>query len=161
LSIFAGTGTSGTPTPGSATSSSLNTPNGLAVDDNNNLYIADAYNNAIEKIDTQGILTVVAGIPGSSGNPTPGIATNSNLQSPTGVTVDSNNNLYIASNDDLDSRYPSLIEKVTSNGILSIYAGTDSATIPITNFRNLFAVTIGGNYLYNTNYNQIFRLPLQ
>ena len=45
LSIFAGTGSAGSPTPGPALESALERPLGLAVDAAGNLYIADAGNN--------------------------------------------------------------------------------------------------------------------
>jgi len=50
LSIFAGTGTIGTPTAGPATSSNLSSPRGVAVDSSGNVYIADYGNNRIEKV---------------------------------------------------------------------------------------------------------------
>jgi hypothetical protein len=95
LSIFAGTGDFGSPTPGTATNSNLNYPAGVAVDSSGNVYIADQRNNVVEKVTPSGDLSVFAGT-GDFGSPTPGTATNSNLHYPAGVAVDSSGNVYIA-----------------------------------------------------------------
>ncbi len=95
LTFFAGMSKSGTPTKGPAINSQLNHPVGVFVDNNNNLYIADTYNNRIEKIDTNGNLIFFAGN-GGAGQPTTGPATKSNLNKPEGVVVDIYGNAYIA-----------------------------------------------------------------
>lgn len=79
-----------------ATGANLNSPYGVAVDSLNNLYIADTGNSSIRKVDTNGIISTVAGngMPGLSGDGTP--ATGAQLGYPTGVAVDSLGNLYIA-----------------------------------------------------------------
>jgi hypothetical protein len=123
LSIIAGDGTANPPTPGPATSSPLNNPSGVAVDSSGNVYIADPANNVIEKVTPAGTLSIFAGT-GSGGWPTAGRATNSKLNYPSGVAVDSSDNVYIA-----DSAN-NLIEKVTPAGTLSIYAGTGSGAAP-------------------------------
>src|SRR5207247_9555805 len=47
---------------GAATSASLNSPSGVALDASGNLYIADNFNNRIRKVDAaSGIITTVAG----------------------------------------------------------------------------------------------------
>ena len=106
LSVFAGTGTSGLPTPGPATSSNLGTLNGIAVDSTGNVFITDSTNNLIDKITPDGTLSVVAGT-GYRASPTPGPIADSDLGSTTRVATDSSGNIYI-----LDSTYY-LLEKVT------------------------------------------------
>ena len=46
---------------GAATNASLYYPSGVALDASGNLYIADQSNNRIRKVDTNGIITTVAG----------------------------------------------------------------------------------------------------
>ena len=121
LSIFAGTGQNGAPTPGPATSSTLNIPVGVAADSAGNVYIADQNNHAIEKVAPDGNLTVFAGIPGQNGPPTAGPATASRLHDPDGIAVDSAGNVYIADYSN------AVIEKVTPGGTLSIIAGIAGA----------------------------------
>jgi len=80
---------------GAATSASLNYPFVVAVDAFGNLFITDAHNYCIRKVDTNGIITTVAGtgMAGYSGDGGP--ATNATLIS-AGATVDMFGNLFIA-----------------------------------------------------------------
>jgi len=125
LSIFAGTGSTGSPTPGPAINSDLNGVGGLAIDSSDNVYIAVAGsgNNMVLKVTPAGVLSVVAGT-GSSGSPTPGRAASSKLGWIFGVAVDSAGNTYIA---DASNH---VIEKVTPTGTLSIFAGAGISGTP-------------------------------
>ncbi|HEX3718810.1 MAG TPA: immunoglobulin domain-containing protein [Verrucomicrobiae bacterium] len=80
---------------------------GVAVDSIGDLFIADTINQRIRKVDTNGIITTVAGdgTQGYSGDG--GIATNAELNYPYGIAADSIGNLYIG--DEQNSR----IRKVT------------------------------------------------
>jgi YD repeat-containing protein len=118
LSVVAGIcGNVGQPTPGPATSSLLNTPMYLAVDSAGDLYISDTGNNLVEKVTPSGALSIVAGVVGHEGAPTPGPATSSDLRDPEGVAVDSAGDLFIA---DFENQ---VVEEVTPAGELSIVAG--------------------------------------
>lgn len=79
-----------------ATSASLNAPEGVAVDMQGNLFIADRDNNAVREVNTSGVITTVAGtgIAGSSGDN--GAAINARLSAPYAVALDTTGNLYIA-----------------------------------------------------------------
>ena len=110
-----GTGTSGPPTPGPATSSTLDNPQQLAFDSSGNLYIADDNNHEVEKVTPSGQLSIFAGT-GVSGAPTPGLATSSKLSNPAGIALDSAGDVYIADQGN------NVIEKVTPSGQLSIFA---------------------------------------
>lgn len=105
---------------GPATSAQLTNPLGVAVDSSGNIYIADYSYNIIRKVDTNGIITTVAGdgTQGYSGNN--GAATSAELSGPEGVEVDSNGNIYIADSENHK------IRKVDINGIITTVAGTDS-----------------------------------
>jgi len=110
---------------GPATSALLNGPTNIVFDNNNNLYIADAFNNVIRKVDTFGIITTYAGkvvgfeTGGYSGDGGP--ADSAQLSFPTGVAVDAAGNVYIA--DDQNN----VIRKVDAAGIITTVAGTDSS----------------------------------
>jgi sugar lactone lactonase YvrE len=98
ITTIAGTGTQGFSTiSGPANSTQLDSPQGLALDTANNLYIADTHNHVIRKLNlTSGILTTIAGTgaPGFSGDNGP--ATSAQLDLPTALALDPQNNLYLA-----------------------------------------------------------------
>ncbi|OQW93914.1 MAG: hypothetical protein BWK79_08640, partial [Beggiatoa sp. IS2] len=106
---------------GPATSASLASPQGIAVDNSGNLYIADTNNHRIRKVSTSGIITTVAGTGnwGYSGDSGPAIS--ASLASPQGIAVDSSGNLYIA--DTNNHR----IRKVDTGGTITTVAGTNVA----------------------------------
>jgi sugar lactone lactonase YvrE len=120
LSIVAGTGSYGKPTPGVATSSPMAHPSGLALDGAGNLYFADAYSPLVGRISPTGELSIVAG-DGNYGAPTPGPATASQIEYPGAIAVDGDGNLFIA------DEYAAVVEKVSASGDLSIVAGNGSS----------------------------------
>ena len=94
-------------------------PTGLAVDGSGNLYIADSGNNVIRKVDTNGVITTVAGygLPGFEGDGGPAVW--ARLAAPTAVAVDAANNLFI-----IDGNR---IRLVTTDGNIQTVAGTGNA----------------------------------
>jgi len=126
LSVVAGDGSKGLPIPGPATSSHLNDPDGVALDAHGDLFIADWDNGVVEEVTPAGKLSVVAGVIGKPGPPTPGLATRSKLISPHGVAVDAHGDLFIS-----DS-FNQVVEKVTPTGMLSIVAGVAGESGPPT-----------------------------
>jgi len=118
INYIAGDGSIGfTGDGGYATSADLIAPFALAVDSSGNVYFAENGDSRIRKIDAKSLdISTVAG------NGTPGFAgdgsdpTKAQLNSPTGLAVDSSGNLYIA--DSLNCR----IRKVAS-GNISTFAG--------------------------------------
>jgi streptogramin lyase len=77
----------------SGTAALFNSPSGVAVDANENVYVADAFNNSIRKITAAGVVTTLAG--GQVGS-TDATGTAARFHSPTGVAVDANANFYVA-----------------------------------------------------------------
>lgn len=117
LSVIAGTGSQGTPTPGPATSSDIDLPTGLAVDSSGNVYIADDGNYVVEKVTPSGTLSIFAGGGSSAPSTTPEPATSIRLANSGGLAFDAAGNLYIADKDN------HVVEKVTPPGALSVVAG--------------------------------------
>lgn len=120
ITTVAGNGSGGyTGDGGPATSATLNSPHGLAVDGGGNLYIADTLNSVIRRVAAStGVIATVAGngTAGFSGNGTRAI--HAELNDPEGVAVDASGNLYIADTQN------NIVRLVTaSNGIISAYAG--------------------------------------
>jgi len=100
---------------GAATNAGLIGPTDVALDNVGNLYIADRGDGCIRKVDTNGIITTVAGR--GSVQVDGGAATNALISGPTGVTLDAFGNLYITERD------RSRIRKVDTNGIITTVAG--------------------------------------
>jgi DNA-binding beta-propeller fold protein YncE len=80
---------------GSATSALLDSPNGLALDSNGSLYIADGANHRIRKI-SGGVITTIAGDGNAGFSGDGGSAVNASLNFPGGIAIDSAGNLYFA-----------------------------------------------------------------
>jgi DNA-binding beta-propeller fold protein YncE len=75
----------------------LNGPSGVAVDQDQNLLIADSHNKRIRRVDAKtGIIATVAGTGKAGFSGDGGPATAARLDAPTGVAVDARGNLYIA-----------------------------------------------------------------
>jgi hypothetical protein len=73
-------------------------PYGIAVDANNNVYVADTGNHTIRKITPSGtnwITTTIAGLAGNLGS-ADGMNSAAQFNTPYGVAVDANNNVYVA-----------------------------------------------------------------
>ncbi len=99
-------------------------PSGVALDASGNIYIADHSNDRIRKVDTNGIITTVAGNGTSWYGGDGGPATEAALQLPLKVAVDSSGNLYIA------DYYNDLIRKVDTTGIITTIAGGGEPPYP-------------------------------
>jgi hypothetical protein len=119
------TSTNSTPTPAQG----LYQPTGLAVDNSNNLYIADSKHNCIRKLpnNATGVasLITIAGTCGSTPSSTP---------SPGGLAIDSGNNLYIDIRD-VEST-PALstyqVLRQLPDTSLCVMAGAPSTLVPTT-----------------------------
>lgn len=83
-------------------------PTGIAIDKNGIIYVADAGNNAVRKIDQNGVVTTLACVDGQTG-----LATS--FYELVGITVDNAGNLYVTANQ--------TIQKITPDGKTTILAG--------------------------------------
>jgi uncharacterized protein (TIGR03437 family) len=97
----------------------LSFPQGVAVDANGNLFIADTQHYRMLKLAATGIITPVAGNGSYSYSGDGGLATNAQIGTPTGVAVDAVGNVFIA---DADNHR---IRKVSATGIITV-VGTGS-----------------------------------
>ena len=123
ISTVVGNGTLGySGDGGQATAAELNGPAQIAIDIDGNLYIADEVNNRIRKINTLGVITTVVGngTQGYSGDG--GQATDAELSSPNGITIDALGNIYIA--DYFNYR----IRMVNTLGIINTVAGNGTTS---------------------------------
>jgi len=101
---------------GTGTAAQFNHPFDLAVDSSDNVYVADTHNHRIRRITPAGVVSTLAGS-GTKGF-ADGIDTEAQFYGPTGVTVDSSGNVYVA--DHGNNR----IRRITPAGVVSTFAGT-------------------------------------
>ena len=101
---------------GPATEARLNHPFAVAVDAGGNVYVAERDGHRVRKIDSSGVITTFAGTgqrgEGGDGGP----ATQAPLPRPLGLSVDSDGNIYVAS----ENR----VRRIDGDGIITTFAGT-------------------------------------
>lgn len=114
VSTLAGNGTEGF-ADGFGSGAKFYAPQGIAVDANGNVYVADAVNNRIRKITPAGEVSTIAGN-GARGF-ADGNGTGAKFDYPTGIAVDAHGNVFVA------DCYNNRIRKVTPAGIVSTIAG--------------------------------------
>jgi len=112
ISTFAGSGLSGL-TDGLGTAATFTGVYGMVIDKSGNIYVAD-FNNSIRKITPSGIVSTFAG--GKTGFDN-GVGLAASFSGPTGVTIDSKGNLFVA------DRYNNAVRKITPEGVVSTFAG--------------------------------------
>ncbi|MGE5108591.1 MAG: hypothetical protein ACM3H8_13675 [Sphingobacteriales bacterium] len=117
VSLVAGTGTPGGG-DGISSFAQFNNPSGVAVDGSGNVYVADAGNNKIRKIEGFNVSTLAgSGTPGFTEGP----GTAAQFNNPTGVAVDAGGNVWVA------DKSNQAIRQVTSAGVVSTLAGNGTA----------------------------------
>jgi serine/threonine-protein kinase len=107
---------------GTGPAARFSAPLGLTIDGNGSLYVADMYNYCVRKVSLSGVVTTLAGhiwTTGPPGGEVDGDASVATFDTPYGVSVDANGNVFVA---DINNNR---IRKVTPAGIVSTLAGGD------------------------------------
>jgi sugar lactone lactonase YvrE len=99
VSTFAGNGSPGL-TNGPSGTAEFHLPSGITIDGSNNLFVAESVNSDIREITPSGDVSTFA----------------TGLNGPVRITVDGSDNLYVTTS-------ANIIQKVTSTGTVSTYAG--------------------------------------
>jgi sugar lactone lactonase YvrE len=116
-------GTAGTPgyVNGNGVAAQFDKPQGLAMDDLGNLYVADSGNNCVRRV-TPGLnVTLLAGVPGTGGT-TDGALGVGLLNTPVGLVLDGAGNLIVS-----DAGGNNIRKIALADGTLSTLAGTPGA----------------------------------
>jgi hypothetical protein len=99
---------------GAGANAFFNQPQGLAIDGDGNLYVADRFNQRIRKVTSAGVVTTLAGTgaPGATDGP----AASASFWNPFGVAVDAARNVYVA------DRSNNLVRKISAAGVVTTLA---------------------------------------
>ncbi len=145
---------------GPATNASLRYPAGVAADASGSIFIADSYNQRVRKVDTNGIITTVAGN-GTAGYSGDGAAaTNASLSYPNAVAVDGSGNLFIADTDNERIRKvdtAGVITTVAGNGVSGFSGDGAPATNALLSRPSALAVDASGDVFIADTYNYCIR----
>ena len=76
----------------------FNNPTGICIDKAGNIYVADTGNNAIRKIDTNSVVTTIAGTSSLNPGSLDGVGINASFYKPTGIAIDGDGIIYVADN---------------------------------------------------------------
>lgn len=131
---------------GRDTAARFDAPCGMAIDKDDNIYVADANNNCIRKISPEGVVTTLAGIAGKRES-RDGPYGESMLNCPTELVVGKNGTIYFS------DTYGNQVKMISSDGFVSAIAGTgepgringEPLASTISSPRG---ITISGKYLY-------------
>ena len=153
VNTLAGTARACGSADGIGSAARFNFPQGVATDSASNVYVADTNNFTIRKITAAGVVSTLAGAAGIAGS-ADGMTSSARFNSPSGIAIDSTDNLYIA---DTTS---STIRKITPAGVvttvvgISGQAGFAPGALPGVLALPL-GVAISGNSLFITLYNGV------
>jgi len=108
-------------TDGTGSDAYFDRPNGVAVNEDGSVYVADTFNHTIRKITPAGLVTTLAGSAGVPGS-TDGAGSEARFNNPTRPTVDVDGNVYVT------DYVNHTIRKITPAGVVTTLAGTAGAT---------------------------------
>lgn len=135
---------------GNSSTSEFNSPLGICMDRNGNVYIADTYNHVIRKITPSGTVSTLAGT-GTAGLVN-GPADSAEFYLPTGVAADTSGNIFVADNGNY------CIREISTTGMVSTVAGTGYAGFKngasdTSMFNGLFGIMVNDSgTIYVTEY---------
>ncbi len=161
IRTIAGTGERGySGDGGPAMDAQLAGPSGLLVDTAGNVYISDAGNYRIRKVDSSGMIETIAGTgePGNFGNGGP--AVEAGLRFPRNLAMDASDNLFIADTGN------DTVRRISGSGTIEPFAGSGEpfdkrdggpASLAQFNYPNDIAADVAGN-VYVLDSNQVRRI---
>jgi sugar lactone lactonase YvrE len=140
VSTFAGSGIIGS-SDGTGSLASFNNPQGIAIDTDGAIYVADTDNNKIRKITQSGIVSTFAGN-GTIGLVN-GIGSIAKFNKPQRLAIDASHNIYVSDTGN------NKIRRITSNQNVTTFASLlNPVGISVDNTGNIFSVTNTYNKVY-------------
>ncbi|WP_052467062.1 IPT/TIG domain-containing protein [Psychroserpens damuponensis] len=133
---------------GAGATAKFSTPYGLVIDKENNILVADFFNNRIRKISSTGMVSTFTG---SSVGYQNGPLASAKFKRPIDITIDANDNIYIVDSNNY------VIRKISNNGLVSTIAGNVTQGVEDgagseASFISPYGITIGPDYkLYTTD----------
>ncbi len=132
------------------TSALLNEPKGIVVDSSGNILFVDSKNNAIRKITSAGDVTTLAGsISGETGT-ADGSGLTARFNGPYGMTIDAQNNLYVADGTS------NTIRKITSAGVVTTLAGLAGIDGNTDGYSSVATLSKPRGVAFNKNYTVLY-----
>lgn len=143
---------------GTGTNAQFNAPCGLKLDGRGILFLSDANNHTIRKINTNGVVTTFAGVAGLDGTADGNLAV-ARFRGPAELAFDQQGNLLVA-----DS-FNQTIRKISTKGVVSTVcgapgiAGTASGTNGVGRFFNPYGLVVAadGSLIVVDAYNELLR----
>lgn len=136
-------------------------PNGIAIDETGNIYVADAGNHRIRKITPEGVVSTLTGngIQGFAD----GVPATAKFNSPHGIKIDVTGNIYVADTEN------HRIRKITPEGRVSTLAGSGTAGFADgsgaeAQFKNPYGIAVdavGNVYVADTENHRIRKIVVE
>lgn len=102
---------------GQGASARFNYPDGVAVDSSDNIWVSDSNNHVIRRISPTGTVVTIAGTPQTAGAQD-GTGASARFSTPIGISVGSDNALYVVDSDNY------AIRRILANGLVRTIAGS-------------------------------------
>lgn len=136
VTTLAGTATQSGFVDGTGAAARFNQPRGLVVDGSANVYVADSANHTLRKITSAGVVTTVAGFPGSFGA-TDGAGGAARLWNPSDVAIDASGRLLVT------QLGGGALRRIAADGTVSTVAGGTVGSVDGTSFAARFDAPLG------------------
>ncbi len=120
---------------GASATAEFNSPTGVAIDASGNIIVADRDNYRIRSIDTDGMVSTIAG--SSTSGSDDGASATARFSNPTGVAIDVSGNIIVA--DSFNHR----IRSITPDGMVRTIAGSETGFLDGASATARFNVPIG------------------
>jgi uncharacterized protein (TIGR03437 family) len=140
---------------GPATKASFVTADGIALDSAGGIYISDWAHPDIRKISADGTISTYAGTGGAGYTGDGGNAAAAQFSGTTGLTIDSQNNIYVADTSNARIRKVSSVPAIQMTGIVNGASFVSGALVP-----GEIATVFGTNLTFSNGINLAGSLPL-